>query len=259
MKLFIILWSFVCFVHCLHSQNRNDTMQVLFIGNSYTHYHDLPQTVKEIAETQQINMEYTAIHPGGTRLAQHLQSEEVINTIKRGIWNYIVLQEQSTAPALPTEQVIKNVYSAASGLDSLIHEYNNNARVIFYMTWGHKNGSQKQVKNYPLINTYQGMQERLKISYLEMTYRHDAWCAPVGMAWQRVRQEHPDYILYEHDRSHPSALGSYLAANVIFTTLYQRSYQTSVINGLPPEQAEYIQQVAQKTVFENSELLNIKK
>ena len=36
------------------------------------------------------------------------------------------------------------------------------------------------------------MQERLITSYLEMAYDNDAWCAPVGMAWRRVRAERPD-------------------------------------------------------------------
>ena len=92
------------------------------------------------------------------------------------------------------------------------------------------------------------MQERLITSYLEMAYDNDAWCAPVGMAWRRVRAERPDYVLYAQDCFHPGPLGSYLAANVIFCTL-----------DFPAEQAEYIQRVAQQTVLENLTLLNIKR
>ena len=103
------------------------------------------------------------------------------------------------------------------------------------------------------------MQMRLITSYLEMAYINYAWCAPVGMAWQRVRRERPDYTLYRPDLSHPSDLGSYLAANVIFTVIYQRRYQTDYVMNIQREQAEYIQQVAQQTVFDNLELLNITK
>ena len=53
-------------------------------------------------------------------------------------------------------------------------------------------------------------------------------------------------------------MGSYLAANVIFTTIWQRPYQTGVCCGLPEDQAEILQQTAQKTVLENMTLLNIK-
>ena len=102
------------------------------------------------------------------------------------------------------------------------------------------------------------MQERIKTTYLEMTYRNNATCAPVGMAWQRVREERPDYQLYNQDLSHPSSLGTYLAANVIYTTLFPAQYQSKYTAEFPAEQAEYIQQVAQKTVLENKTTLNIK-
>ena len=102
------------------------------------------------------------------------------------------------------------------------------------------------------------MQERLKTTYLEMAHMNNSWCAPVGMAWKKIREEHPDYQIYEDDCTHPSILGSYLAANVIFTTIYQRQYQTSVKCGIADSQAEVIQQTAQQTVLENLRLLNIK-
>ena len=54
-------------------------------------------------------------------------------------------------------------------------------------------------------------------------------------------------------------LGSYLAANVIFTTIYGKPYQTACTLDFPAEQAEYIQRVAQQTVLENLTLLNIKR
>jgi len=254
----ILLCSLLFSVNNIHAQSEKDSTRVLFIGNSYTHYHNMPKTVQEIAVTQQMKLAYTDFTPGGSRLVQHLNNPEVVQAIKRGNWDFVILQEQSSAPAYTSEQVAETVYPAASSLDSLVHVYNKNAKVIFYMTWGHKDGCLRPMENYPLINTYKGMQERLKISYLEMTYRNNAWCAPVGMAWQRVREERPDYILYWPDRTHPSPLGSYLAANVIFTTLYQKPYQTTVTNDLPAEQAEYIQQIAQRMVLENKELLNIK-
>ena len=66
-------------------------------------------------------------------------------------------------------------------------------------------------------------------------------------------------MLYAQDCFHPGPLGSYLAANVIFTTIYGKPYQTAYTLGFPAEQAEYIQRVAQQTVLENLTLLNIKR
>lgn len=252
------IFSF-CLLSTLFSfaQESADSIRVLFIGNSYSYYNDLPQTVQKIAATQELKVAIRTFLPGGSRFINHLGNKELNEAIRQGGWDYVVLQEQSLLPAQPTEKVVREVYPLADSLNSLVKMYNPDAQVIFYMTWGYKDGSDK-VENYPLIATYEGMQERLKISYLEMAYSNHAWCAPVGVAWQQVRRAHPEYNLYNPDKSHPSASGSYLSAHVIFTTMYQKPYHTDVRLNLPAEEAEYLQQVAQQTVLENLALWNIK-
>lgn len=257
--LYVFLFSFIA---TAWGQTEKDSIRVLYLGNSYTYYNKLYQTVQDIAagiaRDHRMKLAYEAYTPGGCTFKRHLQNKEEVEAIRKGGWDYIVLQEQSAAPAMPTDVVLRETYPYARQLDSLIHVHNPNAKVIFYMTWGHKDGCQKKVEGYPLIDTYIGMQDRLITSYLEMTYENDALCAPVGMAWKCVRQERPYCVLYTPDASHPSALGSYLAANVIFATIYQCPYQTACTNGLEPELAEYIQQVAQQTVLNNKSLLNLK-
>lgn len=255
-KILIFLYALIC-AFAVNARNGNDSIRVLFIGNSYTHFNDLPGDVQKIASTQKMKLSYQACVRGGYSFKKHLQQRDEIEIIKRGGWDFVILQEHSEAPAKPTEVVALETYSNARTLDSLIHAYSPKAHVIFYMTWGHKDGCLTPITNYPVIDTYVGMQERLKISYLEMTYRNNTWCAPVGMAWQQVRTERPDYVLYWQDRTHPSPLGTYLAANVIFSAMFQKPYQTSYVKELQAEQAEYIQQVAQKVVLNNLKLLNM--
>ena len=236
---------------------KQDSLRLLFIGNSYTYYNDLPAMVYEIAKTQKKKLSVKSITKGGERLRGHLKNEKVRKALTEEHWDFVILQEQSSDPARQSESVIANVYPAARELDSLIHVGSPEARTIFYMTWGHKYGTTHKIENYPIAYTYEGMQERIKTTYLEMTYRNNASCAPVGMAWQRVREERPEYQLYNQDLSHPSPLGSYLAANVIYTTLFPAQYQTSYTAGFEAEQAEYIQQVAQESVLENKKVINI--
>ena len=244
------------------AKEKTDSLHVLFIGNSYTFFNDMYVTVSRIAAenpAHRLAIAYKNLTPGGCSFARHLTLNDEIDVIKKGGWDYVVMQEQSSAPSLPSEIVAKNTYRNAHLLDSIVHKYNPKAQVIFYMTWGHKFGTQNPTKGYPLPDTYEGMQMRLINSYLEMAYQNNAWCAPVGMAWQQMRRERPYVPIYNADASHPSAIGSYLAANVIYATILQKPYTSNYIADIDPELAEYIQQLAQNTVLNNLRLQNIVK
>ena len=155
-----------------------DSLRVLWVGNSYTYYNDMPAIVQQIAATQKVKVSCTRFLKGGERFSGHLTNQKLLKALAAGGWDYVVLQEQSSAPAMPTRQVAREVYPQARTLDSLVHAGSPDARVIFYMTWGHKNGNRFPIPEYPPINRYETMQERLITSYLEMAYDNDAWCAP---------------------------------------------------------------------------------
>lgn len=249
-------------------EQPEDSVKILFIGNSFTYYNDMPNMVKSLATSMKLKYSCSRIVKGGQTLRGHLENPELIKTLANGGWDYVIIQEQSSSPAGRTADVIRDIYPAAHTLDSLIMAGSPDAKVIFFMTWGHKTGCVFNIRantvrnlamDYPMSDNYESMQERLKTSYLEMAYDNNAWCAPVGMAWKTVREQMPNLRLYRPDRYHPSVAGSYLAANVIFTTIYQFPYQSKYDAGLPEETAEYLQQTAQSTVFDNLTLINIKK
>lgn len=242
----------------IQSKQANDSLKVLWIGNSFSFTNDIPGIVKDIAASQQMKLSITKFLKPGERFSGHLKNKDLVNALKRGGWDYVILQGFSSTPAYSTESVIRDVYPYARTLDSLAKSNSPQVHIIYYMTWGHKYGNIRQT-DYPLDDTYELMQERIKTTYLEMTHANNGWCAPVGMAWQRLTKEHPEYQLYVPDCFHPSILGSYLSANVIFTTIFQRRYQTDVTRDIPNEQAEIIQQVAQSTVLDNLRLWNIVK
>lgn len=164
-----------------------DSTRVLFIGNSYTYYNDMPEMLKKLAagaaNSEKLPIAYRKFTPGGCTLKRHCDNAELRKAIADGGWDFVVIQEQSSAPARHSATVARDTYPYARTLDSLVHAASPAAQVIFYMTWGHKDGCQARHDGYPLIDTYEGMQQRLADSYLEMTYDNDAWCAPVGLAW----------------------------------------------------------------------------
>ena len=165
---------------------ERDSLRMLWIGNSYTFFNDLPSTVRSIAASQGMRLSITTVVKGGEHLSGHLRNPRLHELLKRGGWDYVVVQEFSAGPAADTRTVARTVYPYAKTIDSLAVKYSPEAKVVFYMTWGHKYGNVYK-NGYALDDDYQTMQERLKTSYLEMAHDNGAWCAPVGMAWQTVR------------------------------------------------------------------------
>lgn len=234
-----------------------DTTRVLFVGNSYTHVNKLPELVRRLAESEGRLFEYQMIAPGGWTLRQHVQDGKVEKALRSQRWDFVVLQEQSRAPAQLPDKVSQEVYPAARTLDSLRQVWQPEAKTVFYMTWGRQDGDADRCLSNPAVCTYEGMQARLRESYLEMTSACGALCAPVGVAWKRVRTERPGLDLYQPDKSHPSLAGSYLGASVFYTLFYRKPFRSAYTAGLDSCMAFYLQQTAQETVLQNLELWNI--
>lgn len=239
---------------------KSDSLQILFVGNSYTFYNDLPRIVSKLAATQEMKLAPSRALKGGETLKGHLNHDFLPKVLADGGFNYVVIQDASYVPSYSTADVQKNVYPYAHRVDSLAKAGSPGVKTIYYMTWGHKDGILHHKTDYPLNHTYDGMQERLKTSYLEMAYENDGICAPVGIAWQRVVHERPDIELYSlKDRHHPSKEGSYLAACTILATILGNSFESDYYAGLPEATARYLQKIAGETVKDNLSLIGIKK
>ena len=82
-------------------------------------------------------------------------------------------------------------------------------------------------------------------AYLGIGRKLGAIVVPVGVAWQRVLAEHPEIVLHDKDKSHPNALGSYLAACVFYATLFGKTpVGLWSPAGVAPETAKLLQATA---------------
>ena len=108
------------------------------------------------------------------------------------------------------------MHPAAQTLADAIREAG--AIPVFFQTWGRKDGDKDNVSD----DTYIAMQERLIQGYgMAAKQAGGAWVVPVGEVWSLVRGEGKGQeLLYAEDGSHPAAGGTYLAACVFYTTLY---------------------------------------
>lgn len=224
--------------------------RVLFIGNSYTSVNNLPSLVSQIYSASGETLDYSMSAPGGCTFQQHCSVS--LPYIQQGNWDYVVLQEQSQLPSFPLNQFMQESYPYAQELCSLIREYNPDAKILFYMTWGRKNGDPQNGQYYPPLYTYEGMDSLLHARYLMMAEDNEACVSPVGAVWHQIRDQYTDLELYQSDGSHPSYLGSYIAACSFYTSFTGRNPLDISWNGSLEDNIANIVKNAVKTVVYDS-------
>ena len=195
-------------------------MQVLFIGNSFTYFNDMPYTFLNMIKTVAPDARVESLAYGGYTLAQYAdESTEVgrlaISKIVSYEWDYVILQEQSLLPCQQPE-VFQEAVTKLCGIISQI-----NAKVILFQTWAYEDGSDK------LANTgmsYKEMTDKLKTAYQAASEATGAVVAPVGeMFYYVAKSDHITHLINRNDSYHPSTSGSYLAACVMFRLITGRS------------------------------------
>lgn len=226
-------------------KSPDDSVKILWIGNSYTYFNDVPAMVQNIGALNGVSVSPTRILKGGERLKGHLQNPQLHEQIKKGGWDFVVIQENSSLPAYSTKFVAEEVKPYAAEIDSLVKAYTPEATTVYYMTWGHRNGNIRQT-DYPLDDNYEDMQARLVTSYTEMAFENNGLLAPVGRAWREIRRNHPEIDLYTEDNFHPSLAGSYLVANTIFATILGKDFKPLTVEGLTAEEMDILHREAVK-------------
>ena len=210
-------------------------VRILLIGNSYTAgtRRALDQLIR-----LRTGVVTSYIAPGGWTLEKHLASQKTTETIRTGRWDFVVLQEQSQLPSLPGE-FAKSFHDSVDALVRLIRE--SGARPVLYMTWGRRDGDEK---NQHVSPDYTTMQDRLTEAYRAAGDRNGVLVAPVGEAWRRVRAANRSLgeQLYREDGSHASARGAFLAACVLAATVFGEKAK------LPVGEAELLKRCARAAV-----------
>ena len=183
-------------------------LQILFVGNSYTYYNRMPhEAFMEAAKEAGCAVEVTEVTHGGYKLCwfadpENEEGKRLRGTVAGRHFDYAVLQEQSCNPVKDEEEF----FAGVAGVKGLIDA----DRFVLYATWGRNDGSPELEA---LGLTRQEMAEKLNEAYHEAGKRWGMAVAEVGKAFLC----YPDKdALYDPDKSHPSIIGSRLAAQVIF-------------------------------------------
>ncbi|GGZ91856.1 T9SS type A sorting domain-containing protein [Algibacter mikhailovii] len=226
----ILALSCILFALILKAQ---DTKNVLFLGNSYTFYNDLPALIEQLASSNGDTFTHGKNTMGFYSLIEHANNNQSVDLINASDWDHVVLQEFSTLPAY----TYLDFYDGASQLLQLINPSNTCLnKAILYMTWGRENST-----DYP----YNEHQQLTTDAYNTMAESFKTEVSPVGVAWKKVRDDNDPINLYDPDGSHPSYAGSYLAACVFYATIFDKSpVGLSFTGSLSKDDASYLQQKA---------------
>ncbi len=237
-------------------------IHVLFIGNSFIYFHNMPRVLEAISPSSGgpiIRTEMIAV--GGARLKDHWDDGKALKAIQRGGWDFVVLNEQSSLGNIlyinqkPEISDPAKFWKYAGLFDDAIRK--SGAQTVILMTWKDKAAPERQA-------------QALNYAFLHLAKERHAILAPVSLAWAQAVRTAPGVNLYFKDDHHPSEAGSYLEACALYATLTAARFscsahralagtpiemdegkvlegKTEVLVDIPPDTARTIQQIAWDT------------
>jgi PKD repeat protein len=252
--------TLILFCSTISTLVAQDTLSVLFIGNSYTSVNNLPQLVQSLSSSAGKTLIIDSHMPGGYPMSSHLNDETTISKINQRNWDYVILQEQSQIPSIDFYRY-NDMYPAITDLKALIEQYNPCAKTITYMTWGRRFGGQQCDPSgthcSPVFTNFNHMQDSLTSAYLEISELLNIQCAPVGVVWQNILND-TTLVLHSGDNSHPNIDGSYVAACAIFSSIWKQGTSgLTYTAGLSSQLAQYYQSKSDSTIFNSTNDWNL--
>ena len=191
-------------------------MRILFVGNSYTYYHDMPENIfAPMAREAGLDVQVQAVTHGGYKLSWFAdpENEEGIRlrqTIAGQKYDVVVLQDHS----LRTIQEPEGFLDGIEKLKELLKDHTE--AFVLYGTWGRKPGCETLEE---LGMTNGEMTEHIAAAYEKAGQCFGMPVAQVGKAFAAYSQKHPDAELYFEDLHHSSILGSSIAAKTILDVI----------------------------------------
>lgn len=218
--------------------------RVLFIGNSYTRYNDMPRMVGEISRSVRggPTLRTSRETHGGYDLRGHWRRRRVRNRIQHGRYSAVVIQGHSLGPIERPEEMAEYARRFSE------HANAAGARLVLFQTWARREDS--RVYERLTLNGPEDMLARVISLYGTLGRELRAQVAPVGDAFRRASSELPDTVLHRRDGTHPAVAGSYLSACVIYGTLTGRDPREARYRPwrLRPREAADIREIAAATL-----------
>ena len=226
-------------------KNKNPE-RVLYIGNSYLYYNDsLHNHVRRMLEEDYLKeidtTNYKLVTISGSRSWHHNVDHPLNHKKIRAKKPFELVIIQGGSGETDTKSERKVFSDSVEEIVNKVHA--SGAEAALYMIHAyvapHKNTNPKMIRD-------------IKKMYIEAGNKNNALVIPVGIAFENAYTAMPDIELHKpFDGSHPSLLGTYLAACVVFGSITQKSpsgLNYNYFNTIDDSDREFLQRIAHETI-----------
>lgn len=217
-KIFLLFFSFL-----IYGATAQDTTRILFIGNSFTFFNNMPDMVKAFGDSAGRPI-ITGMHaPGGVSVGDiaqgtmaHMNNPALFSLIRSRKWDFAVIQDNQgrfvrDSAVFPATSLVMQGH--LNIMDS-VKANNSCVKIILFAGWAWKAGMP------PFGNTGIETIQRILVNYRVLNDTMKETIAPIGEAWIKAVNYLPSVNLWDPDDAHPGYPGSYLTAAVIFSTIF---------------------------------------
>ena len=186
----------------------DDTMNILFIGNSMTYYNTLCSVVEGLANHYGHKVKCTAATNGGYTLIRNAKADNVITAIQKGGYDKVIIQD--IVGSFDADNHMEGVQT----ITKMIKQYSPDAKIYSYEPWPTKDSILGENSKLPYFTYY----------YIKAAKKYCNGVAPAGEAfYDMYKTEGKDY--YCTDGKHPMPLGTFVSATSVFYTIFPEEAQ----------------------------------
>ena len=235
-------------------------LNILFLGNSLMYYNDMPQLFANLATSLGKKVNVKSVTKGSATISDFTDErtevgKQAIPLLKNQSWDYVIIEPSRRIS--PYENTVKDTeLASAKKIQELAKAAGGD--VLLYSVWGNNNGNVVEYKaNNPTSMTKVASHLMGRKSHTKFMHEVNlefagalggVKVAPAGYAFENCIAKY-DYNLYDADERHPSPIGSYLAAAVIYATIFEENVEkiTYAIGNAPTSGA--LESIANETVL----------
>ena len=172
---------------------------LLFMGNSHTASHDLPNTVAAMVRAARPGRTVSIdVAPDWGFLEDHAGNPRTLELLDRRRWSFVVLQAQKYSSSG------QFLYPIEPAIELARKSRMSGAVPIMFPEWPRRGINETQ---------------RIYDLHLSIAQREPACVAPIPQAFDMALARNPELVLHDADGNHSAPAGAYLAALVIASTM----------------------------------------